>query len=182
MQLSRVELVVLGLLAEGPLHGYELLERYRARSIGYWAEVGRASVYQTLKRLESTGLVSGRAQEGGVGPDRRVYRITRPGRDRLRAGVMERLEGAEPYAIPSNVALGLLHLLSPEEARRALSRREAGLNELLRTTAEERRRQAGEKGPGHALAGRLLAQQEELARTELAWLASVRRDLSRLRR
>jgi DNA-binding PadR family transcriptional regulator len=182
MQLSRVELVVLGLLAEGPLHGYELLERYRARSMGYWAEVGRASVYQTLKRLESAGLASGRAQEGGVGPDRRVYRITKPGRDRVRAGVMERLEGAEPYAIPSNVALGLLHLLAPEEARRALSLREAGLNELLRTAAEERRRQAGVKGAGHALAARLLAQQEELARTELAWLASLRRDLARLRR
>ena len=56
MAVSKVEVVVLGLLAEEPLYGYELLERFRARSMGFWVEVGKASVYQVLRRLEREGL------------------------------------------------------------------------------------------------------------------------------
>ena len=79
MVVSKVEVVVLGLLAEEPMHGYELLERFRDRGLVEWAEVGKASVYQTLRRLESLGFVSARAQTG-EGPERRVYRITPEGR------------------------------------------------------------------------------------------------------
>ena len=79
MTVSKVEVVVLGLLADEPMHGYDLLERFRARSMGFWVEVGKASVYQVLKRLEREGSIAGKAQEGTEGPDRRVYRITSGG-------------------------------------------------------------------------------------------------------
>ena len=79
MAVSKVEVVVLGCLAEEPLYGYELLERMRQRCMASWSEVGKASVYQALQRVERRGWVSGRDQEGPEGPDRRVYRITKPG-------------------------------------------------------------------------------------------------------
>src|SRR5215207_8706016 len=50
---TRVETVVLGLLAERPMHGYDVLERFRQRGLGFWTELGRASVYQVLKPLET---------------------------------------------------------------------------------------------------------------------------------
>ena len=90
MQVSKVEVVILGLLAEEPLYGYGILERVRTRSMGFWAEIGRASVYQALRRMESEGSIAGRAQEGTDGPARRVFRITRAGRERLRAALLER--------------------------------------------------------------------------------------------
>ena len=90
MRASKVEVVVLGLLAEEPMYGYDLLERFRTRSMVFWVEIGKASVYQALRRLEEHGLASGRPQAGGAGPDRRVFRITAPGRARLRAGLRER--------------------------------------------------------------------------------------------
>src|SRR5207244_4290432 len=72
MALTHVDVIVLGLLAEEPLYGYQLLERYRSRAMELWAEVGRASVYQALRRLERDGLVPGKAQGGqgrpGAGP------------------------------------------------------------------------------------------------------------------
>ncbi|MDP9295203.1 MAG: PadR family transcriptional regulator [Actinomycetota bacterium] len=64
MEVSKVEVVVLGLLAEERLYGYELLERLRDRSLAFWVEVGRASVYQALRRLEQEGLITGKAQGG----------------------------------------------------------------------------------------------------------------------
>ena len=90
MTVSKVEVVVLGLLADEPMHGYDLLERFRTRSMGFWVEVGKASVYQVLKRLEREGSIAGKTQEGTDGPDRRVYRLTRQGRQRLSAGLAER--------------------------------------------------------------------------------------------
>jgi DNA-binding PadR family transcriptional regulator len=182
MATSRVELVVLGLLAEEPLHGYELIERYRSRGMSMWAEVGRASVYQALRRMEAAGLVSGKAQEGDEGPDRRVYRITRTGRDRLREGLLDGFGRSEPYGVAASPGLGLVHLLSADEARKGVAQRGQAVAGLLATVEAERDRLAAGRGPGAALARRMLDQQEALARAELDWLASFRRDLGRLRR
>src|SRR5712692_9166232 len=131
MEVSKVEVVVLGLLAEEPLYGYDLLERFRARSMGFWVEVGKASVYQVLRRLERDALVSGRSQEGPEGPDRRVYRITRAGRDRLTAGLSERFSTRGPYETDAGAALGFAHLLSAVGARKAVDAREAAIRDLL---------------------------------------------------
>ena len=73
---------MLGLLAEEPLYGYQLLQRFRERSMGFWVEVGKACVYQSLRRLEDGGLPRRKGAGGTEGPDRRVFRLTRSGRDR----------------------------------------------------------------------------------------------------
>jgi len=177
-----VDVVVLGLLAEEPLHGYELIERLRARALGRWSEVGRASVYQAMKRLEDDKLISGRAEPGVAGPDRRVYRITRPGRDRLRAGLLERFGAEAGYRSDAAAALGQIHALPPEEAKAAISERKAALEALVMDATADRARLQSARGPANAVARRMLALQEQLARTELGWLASLRRDLSRLDR
>jgi DNA-binding PadR family transcriptional regulator len=116
---TKVEIAVLGLLAEQPMHGYDLLERARARSMGFWTELSRASVYQVLKRLERDGLVAGRAQEGREGPDRRVFRITKAGRTRLAEGAVETAGALVPAETPAGVALGIAHSLPASAARAA---------------------------------------------------------------
>ena len=68
MAVSRVEVVVLGCLAEEPLYGYDLLERFRTRSMGFWVEVGKASVYQALRRLEREGRSTGGRRTGPRAP------------------------------------------------------------------------------------------------------------------
>jgi DNA-binding PadR family transcriptional regulator len=180
--ISKVDVAILGLLVEEPLYGYQLLERFRERGMGGWVEIGKASVYQALRRLEARGHVSGRQQEGTEGPDRRVYRITRSGRDRLREGLVERFPGAAPYETDSALPLGFAHLLSPEEVRRGISVREGALRARREALQVERARLASSQVAGRGAAVRLLELQDELARAELAWLASFRRDLAKLRR
>lgn len=181
MRVSKVEVVVLGLLAEEPMYGYDLLERFRARSMGFWVEVGKASVYQALRRLEEHGLASGRPLEGGPGPDRRVYRITAAGRARLRAGLRERVTDARPYETDAGLALGLLHLVTLDEGRRAVGQREVALAERRSAIAGERERVERADGPGRVLALRMLELQDELAETEQRWLRRFGDDLPRLR-
>jgi len=182
MAVSKVEVVVLGLLAEGPMHGYDLLERARARGMGSWAEVGKASVYQALHRLERTGAVTGRAQEGPEGPDRRVYKITGSGRRRLRAGLDERFGALEPYATDGGLALGFVHLLPAADARRALDSRERAVRDLLDTVELERGRPSDDRDVGGTVADAMLGRQVALATAELAWIKGFRSSLGKLRR
>ncbi len=182
MAVSKVEVVVLGLLAEEPLYGYDLLGRFRARSMGFWVEVGKASVYQVLRRLEREGLITGRSQEGPEGPDRRVYRLTRTGRIRLTAGLEERFAASEPYESGAGLAFGFAHLLSATQARKAVDAREAALHELLDAAKAERSRTAADRGASRAVSSAMLERQEMLARAELAWIKSFRGALGRIRR
>ncbi len=182
MPVSKVEVVVLGLLADEPLYGYGVLERFRQRSMGFWTQTGRASVYQALGRMEAEGLVAGRGQEGSGGPDRRVFRITRSGRDALRAGLDELAARRSPYETDAGLSLGFLHLLSAPERRAAIEARELSVRDLLDAVRTERARTSADRGPGRAVANAMLDRQEMLARAELEWLERFRAGAAGTRR
>jgi DNA-binding PadR family transcriptional regulator len=179
---SKVELVVLGLLDEEPLYGYQVLQRFRDRSMGFWVEIGRASVYQSLQRLEREGSIVGRAQEGDEGPDRRVFRLTKAGSARLRAALEERFGRLAPFEDEAGTALGFIHLLSTGDARAALDARERAVRDLLDALTTERERIVSVKGPERGVAAAMLERQEALANAELAWLTSFRGRVGRLRK
>jgi DNA-binding PadR family transcriptional regulator len=178
----KVETLVLGMLAEEPMYGYEVLERLRERGGSDWAGVARASVYQALQRLERDGLATARDESGGEGPDRRTYRLTRAGRARLREALLEGFDADGPYETDVAVPLAFCHLLDRAEARDAIARREAVVRYRIARLSEERARVRSSSVPGRIQAVRLLEQQEAFAEAELATLAAVRRDLSRSRR
>lgn len=70
------------LLAEAPAHGYELIERLRP--FGFDLS-DPASIYRTLRLLESEGHVISEWEVSTRWPARRVYSITPDGRDMLQA-------------------------------------------------------------------------------------------------
>ena len=178
MQVSKVDVVVLGCLAEAPCHGYQLLERLRARGVDLWAGVGKASVYQSLRRLERAGLVAGRAQRGTEGPDRRVFRITRAGRVRFAEGLEERFADTAPFESEAGVALGFVHLLGPAARGRAIDARERALGELMDVLGAARSRE-NDPDEGARVADVMMLRQRELADAEIKWLRDLRTTLSR---
>ncbi len=70
--------VILALLAERPMHGYELARAIDERSAGL-LRFGQGTLYPVLHRLERDGLIAGRWEAAPGGPDRRVYRLTPDG-------------------------------------------------------------------------------------------------------
>ena len=179
---TRVEIVVLGLLAEEPMYGYDLLERFRERSMGFWTELSRASAYQVLKRLERDGSIAGRAQEGREGPDRRVFRITRAGRDRLAEGASEMAGALVPFDTGAGVALGFGHALTASTARSAAGAREQALRDLLDAVRTEIDRTADERDAGRSISTAMLHLQASLAQAELSWLKTYRAALAKAHR
>ncbi len=129
--------VLLGVLADGPAHGYDLKrehdERFPAsRSLAY------GQVYSTLARLEKQDLVQvvETRQEGG--PERTVYAITEAGEAALRAW-LETSEEPGSYAADELLRKTVTALLTGYDATAFLARqREVHLSAMRRLTVELR--------------------------------------------
>ena len=93
MSVSRV---LLGVLAEGPAHGYDLKYANDQRFPGS-RPMAFGQVYAALAKLEKEGLVEvvETAREGG--PDRVTYAVTEAGREAL-VDWLRATEPAGPYA------------------------------------------------------------------------------------
>jgi DNA-binding PadR family transcriptional regulator len=77
--------LVLSLLDERPMYGYEIARELEQRSDGYFRATA-ASLYPTLHRLEQEGLAQGAWRDGEraeTGPRRRYYALTDEGRQAL---------------------------------------------------------------------------------------------------
>ncbi|HWA57991.1 MAG TPA: PadR family transcriptional regulator [Gemmatimonadales bacterium] len=74
-------------LADGPRHGYRLMQELQEDPTERWL-LGPATLYRTLKEMQRDGLITsteGPDEESG-GPPRRYYRLTASGH---RAGAAE---------------------------------------------------------------------------------------------
>jgi PadR family transcriptional regulator PadR len=79
-----VPFLVLSVLADGELYGYEIAQRIRERS-GAVLAPSEGTLYPTLHRLERDGAVVAEWRSGERGPRRRYYHLTPAGHRRLAA-------------------------------------------------------------------------------------------------
>jgi DNA-binding PadR family transcriptional regulator len=82
-----LEIAVLGLLSESPMHGYELRKRL-STLLGTFRAFSYGSLYPTLRRLAEAGWISEEAPDPtGAGArarrGKRVYQLTAEGKERL---------------------------------------------------------------------------------------------------
>jgi DNA-binding PadR family transcriptional regulator len=82
---TSLEVVVLGLLSQGPMHGYELRKRV-SLTLGPLSAISYGSLYPELRRLQSLGFIDEDTQESEIGLTRRAriaYKITKTGKDKF---------------------------------------------------------------------------------------------------
>ena len=75
-------MLVLSVIGEGELYGYEIAQRIREESGGGLAP-SEGSLYPTLHRLEADGALEAVWRESDRGPRRRYYKVTDHGRGLL---------------------------------------------------------------------------------------------------
>lgn len=80
---GHLDVLLLAVLEDGPLHGYAIIEALQARSGGV-LDLPTGTVYPALRRLERARWISG-TWSTVSGRQRRTYQLTRAGRHALRA-------------------------------------------------------------------------------------------------
>ena len=74
---------MLAVIEQGETYGYEILSTLEEAGFD---DVGDASVYGTLRRLEQAGHLTSRLAASDGGPARKYYAMTPSGVEQLRAG------------------------------------------------------------------------------------------------
>src|SRR5881396_1473025 len=83
-RLTTPDLVILSLLAERPMHGYEVNATLEDRKIRNWAPVSRPQIYYSLDKLTKLKLIRVTDVDSpSAGPERRVMETTPLGREQL---------------------------------------------------------------------------------------------------
>jgi transcriptional regulator len=105
---GHLDMLLLSIVAEGPAHGYAVIERLREQS-GESFDLPEGTVYPALHRLQRAGLLSSTWGESG-GRRRRVYTLTTEGRKSLAqkrrewnlfAGAVQRVVKGTPWPNPA---------------------------------------------------------------------------------
>lgn len=104
--MAKNEMVSLGLIYSQPCHAYALDAFIRAVKVDQWDNISRASIYNALKRLESEGCVTVKAEKVGNMPERNVYTITEKGKQRLLEELRENM--LEPQINGNTFVLAML--------------------------------------------------------------------------
>jgi len=179
-ELTTPDLVLLSLLAERPLHGYQANAELERREVRDWAGISRPQVYYSIEKLAQLRLVRASAIESAAaGPERRVFQTTAKGRVAL-ANALEREEWATHRERPPFLTwIALSWQARPGVFRQQIERRREFLeNELSR---EEATLLSIKKEVGHRFheAVWMVSLVIEQFRGELRWLRKLERELPR---
>ncbi len=132
--LTDAELLLLGLVAEMPRHGYQLEQVIEQRGMREWTAIGFSSIYFVLGKLEKAGLLT--AKKPAEAKAKKVFAITPHGQEKLVVQTIAALENLRP--IHSPVLLGMAHwpVLKREDGLAALQVRAGAIKaELARLEA-----------------------------------------------
>jgi len=90
-----LDMLILKVVAFGPIHGYAISQRIQQISRDFF-QVPEGSLYPGLHRLEDRGWLQAKWQETETGREAKFYTLTRAGRKRLSAEMVnwERLSEA----------------------------------------------------------------------------------------
>ncbi len=84
MKRGTLEMIILKLLSERPMYGYELVSTLEARG-GEQFQLKEGTLYPVLYRLENAGLIEPKWETLERGVPRKYYRLTRAGKEQLKS-------------------------------------------------------------------------------------------------
>jgi DNA-binding PadR family transcriptional regulator len=175
--LTTPDLVLLSLLAERSMHGYEANLELERRCIRDWAAISRPQVYYSLEKLAAAGFIRKmQSSEPAAGPERTVFETTPKGRVAT-ADALEREDWTNQRdhpVFPTWIALSWL--ARPGVFREQLRRRRKFVELELVREKETLRSILKEVGHAHHEAVWMVSLMIEQFRTELKWLRKLQRE------
>lgn len=179
-RLTISDLVILSLLAERPMHGYEVNATLEERNIRDWAPVSRPQIYYSLSKLTDLKLI--RVTETGspaAGPERRVMQTTARGREQLANALDAKHWVTQKVHQPFLIWLALSWQARTKTFRKQLDNRKKLLEARLAEEKETLADVLAEVGHQYHEAVWMLQLLIEQTQTELRWVERILRDAAK---
>ncbi len=171
-----VRMVILGLLREKPLYGYEI-KQIIEEHMSDWTSIAFGSIYFALDKLSSEGFVDKvSVEKQGRRPSRSVYQINQTGRDEFLRLLRESWQQVEQQFFTLDLCLFFMQALPREEIIAYLRARQESLQSVLRhiqTHREEEMEQPEIPPIARAIFNHSIAH----TRAELDWISQLCKDL-----
>jgi DNA-binding PadR family transcriptional regulator len=172
--LTTADLVVLSLLAEKSMHGYELLGEYERQEVADWASVSKAQVYYAIQKLAGLKFIQPqKSHSNSTDRDRTVFAPTAAGRNELTKGLAKPEWAQSRIPQPFTTWLGLSIHLENTEIKAILTARKDFLKAELTKEIESLKfintLESDRAKVGANIVKLVIAQIE----TELKWLAEL---------
>lgn len=168
-KISNLEFVILSLISEQPVHGYQIEQLIIDRGMREWTDIGFSSIYHVLGKLQKQGYLTCRNETIGGRPARNVFVITTQGSKLLHDEVLDRLSTPRAHSADFDLALICLPILSDEEIFEALESYRHALDLKTREVASKVKRFNGKAEP-HVIA--LFDHSLHAMRSELKWITN----------
>lgn len=180
VELTTPDLVLLSLLAERPMHGYQANAELERREIRDWAGISRPQVYYSLEKLARAGLIrSLETGEPASGPERSSFETSARGRAAL-ADALEREEWATQRDRPAFLTwMALSWQARPRAVREQLQRRREFLEREIAREKATLDSVLNEVGHRYHEAVWMIELMIEKFEVELRWAKRVAREMKR---
>lgn len=163
MKLSPAEQLILGILLEGPQHGYKIEQIIEERGMRNWTDIAFSSIYYLLDKLEKKALAQSSPSKG---KEKKSYTITKAGLTILKEETQKTISHPSPNTSYLMIGLATSYLLSDSELKTAFMERRAIL-EKKQLELRDKQESGSHKNP---IANRLFSLGDKQLRAELDWL------------
>ena len=164
------ELLLLGVLRQGNMHGYGINE-FIQRDMAYCTDLKKPTAYHLLQKMAAAGWIQERTVQEGNRPPRRTYTITAEGEAAFQRLLRENLSAHASPRFEDDIGIAFIDQLPAAEALARLRERRAALQAELAVL---------EQVPGHGQGSMqlIVLHQKRFLGFELEWLAEVMTHLS----
>lgn len=158
------ELLLLGVLRHGEMHGYQLHD-FIEKNMAFCTDLKKPTAYFLLDRMQESGWVSVKEAREGNRPQKRIYKLTTKGETAFQEMLRENLSDFSAAKTGSDIGLAFIDTMPAEEAQQLLLRRRDAVTEQVVQF---------EQAPAHAGSYQLLIDHQlHYLRSELEWLNLV---------
>jgi DNA-binding PadR family transcriptional regulator len=178
--LTTPDLVILSLLAERGMHGYEVNLELERRDVRDWAGISRPQIYYSLEKLAAAKLIgAGHNDEPAAGPERRVFQTTAKGRQALSDALEHEQWTTQRDRPPFLTWVALSWQARRGVFQKQIARREKFLKSELAREEETLNSIFKEVGHPYHEAVWMVTLMIEQIKTELQWLRKIANELPR---
>ena len=175
--MTSIETVLVALLYERDLYGYEIEQMIEDRQMRNWTRIGFSSIYNSLNLLEKRGVICSRYEKEHGSPRRKVYHLPEQQKETVLELIRSLLSSPTWEGSESSLGMAFSNYLSKNEIEDALMIYRQKLLERRSNIQKRYTEQPEVQQKLHLRA--LFTRPEKLVNAELEWIDEFLMELNK---